>query len=82
MPNRTNPRNVCIKCKKRYVPNGGTVCPVCQYHDKVEWMSKIDRDAQDWEFATCPECGSSFDRDGICRNQSCPNSPDLGKDWI
>jgi hypothetical protein len=47
-----------------------------------EYMKSQPDADQDWEFAFCSECGSSLDSVGVCRNQNCVNSPDVGKDWI
>ncbi len=56
-------------------------CSTCIFKSRIDQMLEDDEDDQDWEFAICEECGSWLDSGGVCRNQNCGNSPDLGKDW-
>jgi predicted RNA-binding Zn-ribbon protein involved in translation (DUF1610 family) len=73
---------LCPSCKKRHLQDYEEVCSACRYRSMYSFTMSLDPDEQDWEFAHCPECGSSLDGDGVCRNQSCGNSPDVGKDWL
>jgi len=71
----------CAQCGKRRVKAPETICRCCYYANRVEWMRSLDPDDQDWEFATCEECGSSLDSCGDCRNTWCGASPYQGTDW-
>jgi len=72
----------CTQCEKRRARPGDQICDCCSYQNHAAWMGTLDYDDQDWGFAHCEECGSSLDDCGVCRNQSCGASPDVGKDWI
>lgn len=73
---------LCVLCRVRHAQEGDTRCRRCEYQSMVRFERALPADERDWSFATCQECGSSFDNEGICRNQSCGASPDLGKDWL
>lgn len=73
---------LCDVCKVRPAQEGDTCCRRCVYQSMVRFERTLPADEQDWSFTVCEECGSSLDSDGICRNQSCGASPDLGKDWL
>jgi len=77
-----NIQMMCLRCGRRKAQRGCELCKICQYKDMVEYMLQQPEEAQDLEFAVCEECGSSLDSEGICRNQNCGASPDVGKDWI
>lgn len=73
---------LCARCGRYRAVYGDNLCSRCRYKAHYEWMLAQPSDDQNWEFATCPECGSSFDSDGHCINTFCGNSPYQGQDWL
>jgi len=59
---------------------GEQYCSECLQEIALEdWIESYD-DGEEQPY--CEECGSTPDSFGICRNQNCWASPDLGKNWL
>jgi len=54
---------------------------LCPREIQQKQASRFARQLDDYEALTCPECGSSLDWHGDCRNTNCGNSRYQGMGW-